>query len=34
MPNIETLVDIISQVITDYKTEPADKFYFSAIDLK
>ena len=34
MPNIETLIDTISQIITDYKTEPADKFYFSTIDLK
>ena len=34
MPNIETLIDTISQIITDYKTEPADKFYFFTIDLK
>ena len=34
MPNIETLRDSISQIITDYNTEPADKFYFSTIDLK
>ena len=34
MPNIETLIDSISQIITDYKTEPADKIYFSNIDLK
>ena len=25
MPNIETLMDSISQIITDYKTEPAEK---------
>ena len=34
MPNIETLIDSISQIITDYKTEPADKIYFSTIDLR
>ena len=34
MPNIETLMDSISQIITDYKTEPADKISFSTIDLK
>ena len=34
MPNIETLMDSISQIITNYKTEPADKIYFSTIDLK
>ena len=34
MPNIETLMDSVSQIITDYKTEPADKIYFSTIDLK
>ena len=34
MPNIETLIDSISQIITDYKTEQADKIYFSSIDLK
>ena len=34
MPNIETIMDSISQIITDYKTEPADKIYFSTIDLK
>ena len=33
MPNIETLIDSISQRITDYKTEPADKIYFPTIDL-
>ena len=33
-PNIETLMDSISQIITNYKTEPADKIYFSTIDLK
>ena len=27
MPNIETLIDSISQKITDYKTEPADKIF-------
>ena len=31
MPNIETLMDSISKIITDYKL--ADKIYFSAIDL-
>ena len=34
MPTIETLIDSVSQIITDYKTEPADKTYFSNIDLK
>ena len=34
MPNIETLMDSISQIITDYKTESAEKIYFSTIDLK
>ena len=34
MPNIETLINSISQILTDYKTEPADKIYFSTIDLK
>ena len=34
MPNIETLMDSISQITTDYKTEPAYKIYFSTIDLK
>ena len=34
MPNIETLMDSILQIITSYKTEPADKIYFSTIDLK
>ena len=33
MPNIETLMESISQIITDYKTEPAEKIYFSTIDL-
>ena len=33
MPNIETLINSISQIITDYKSEPADKSYFSIIDL-
>ena len=34
MPNIETLMDSISQIITDYKKEPAEKIYFSTKDLK
>ena len=34
MQNIETLMDSISQIITDYKTEQADNIYFSTIDLK
>ena len=34
MPNIETLIDSISQIIIDYKTETADKIYFSTIGLK
>ena len=34
MPNIETLMDSISQIITDYKMEPADNIYFSTIDRK
>ena len=34
MPNIETLMDFKSQIITDYKTRQADKKYFSTIDLK
>ena len=34
MPNIETLMDSLSQIITDYKTEPAGNIYFSTIDLK
>ena len=34
MPNFETLTDSISQIITNYKTEPADKIYFSTIQLK
>ena len=34
MPNIETLMDSTSQIITDYKTESADKIYFSTTDLK
>ena len=34
MRNIETLMDSISQIITNCKTEPADKIYFSTIDLK
>ena len=34
MPNIETLMDSKSQIITNYKTEQADTIYFSTIDLK
>ena len=34
MPNIEIFIGSISQIITDYKTEPVDKIYFSSIDLK
>ena len=34
MPNIETLMDSLSQIITDYKTEPVEKVSFSTIDLK
>ena len=34
MPNIETLMDSISQITSDYKTEQADTIYFSTIDLK
>ena len=34
MPNIETLMDSISQIITNYKIEPAEQIYFSTIDLK
>ena len=34
MPNIEKLMDSISQIITNYKTEPAEQIYFSTIDLK
>ena len=34
MTNIETLMDSMSQIVTDYKTEPAEKNYFSTIDLK
>ena len=34
MPNIETLMNSISQIITNYKTEPAEQIYFSTIDLK
>ena len=33
MPNIETLMDSTSQIITDYKRKPADKIYFSTTDL-
>ena len=34
LPNTETLIVSISEIITDYKTKPADKIYFSTIDLK
>ena len=34
MPHIETLMDSISQIITNYKTEPAEQIYFSTNDLK
>ena len=34
MPNIETLMDSISQIITNYKTQSAEQIYFSTIDLK
>ena len=34
MPNFETLTDSRSQIITDYKTKPADKFFFSIINPK
>ena len=34
MPNIETLMDFISQIITNCKTEPVEKIYFSILDLK
>ena len=34
MSNIETLIDSISQVITDYNTETAEEIVFSTIDLK
>ena len=34
MPNFETLMDSISQKTTDYKTKPAEKIYFSTIDIK
>ena len=34
MPNIETLIDSISQITIYYKTEPADRIYFSTIDIK
>ena len=34
MPNIETLMYSISQIITNFKTEPVHKIYVSAIDLK
>ena len=34
MPNIGTLMDSILQILTDYKTEPAQKIFFSTIDLK
>ena len=34
MPNIETLIECISQIITNYKTEPHEKICFSTIKLK
>ena len=34
MPNIETPIYFISQIITEYKTKPADEVYFSTIELK
>ena len=34
MPYMETLIDSISQIITDNITEPGDKIYFSTIDTK
>ena len=34
LPNIETLMDSISQIISKFKTEQADTIYFSTIDLK
>ena len=34
MPNVEKLMDSRSQIITNYKTEPAEQIYFSTIDLK
>ena len=34
IPNFETLMDSISQIITNYKTEPAGKIYFSTIELR
>ena len=34
MPNMETLIDSISQNITDYNTEQSDKIFFFTIDLK
>ena len=34
MPINETLIDSISQIVSDYKTEPIDKIFFSKIDLK
>ena len=32
MPNIETLIDSISQIIPDYKKEPADNIFLFTID--
>ena len=34
IPKFETLMDSISQIITNYKTEQADTIYFSTRDLK
>ena len=34
MPKNETLIDSISQIIRDCKTEPTDKILFSTIDPK
>ena len=33
MLSIETLINFISQIITIYKTEQAEKIFFSTIDL-
>ena len=34
MPINETLIDSISQIVSDYNTEPIDKIFFSTIDLE
>ena len=34
MPDIGTLIDSMSEIIADYKTEQVDNIYFSSIDLK